>query len=184
MANIPFSPLQDTETRKPSKITLAFLVLFSLFLILSVVFIGLYVKEKVTVEPTNVPSDNSKSMCISSGCTTSAAGMFRKLPLFPVFRVQPNYEKELISVSCQVIIAKQKKRFLLLKFRHVVQYNPLQGHIWLLVIPFQQNMHFALQLVPLYFVASNSSKGMLVNASVNFVYDRKFNVHNTSLAVC
>ena len=77
-------------------------------------------------------------------------------------------------------------RFLLLKFRHVVQYNPLQGHIWLLVIPFQQNMHFALQLVPLYFVASNSSNSILgsFNASVNFVSDRRFNVHNTSLAVC
>ena len=157
MANIPFSLLQDTETRKPSKFTLAFLVLFLLFLILSVVFIGLYVKEKVTpyepveptnvpVEPTNVPSDNSKSMCISSGCTTSAAGMFRKLPLFPVFRVQPNYKKELISVSCQVIIVKQKMRFLLLKFRHVVQYGPLQGHFgcWLCRFNITCILHYGL----------------------------------------
>ena len=53
MANITLSRLgllEEPETRKPSKVRLAFLVLFSLLLILSAVFIGLYIKEKIAFD--------------------------------------------------------------------------------------------------------------------------------------
>ena len=53
MANILSSRLgllEEPETRKPSKVRLALLVLFLLLLILSAVFIGLYIKEKIAFD--------------------------------------------------------------------------------------------------------------------------------------
>ena len=49
MANISFRRLglEEPETRKPSKVRLAILLLFLILLILTAVFIGFYVKEKI-----------------------------------------------------------------------------------------------------------------------------------------
>ena len=49
MANISFRRLglEEPEIRKPSKVRLAILLLFLILLILTAVFIGLYVKEKI-----------------------------------------------------------------------------------------------------------------------------------------
>ena len=70
MANLPFSLLEEPETRQPSKVRLILLVLFLLLIILSALFIGLYIIEKTK------PTDSSPAKCSSAACITSAAGMF------------------------------------------------------------------------------------------------------------
>ena len=61
MAKIPFSLLEEPETRKPSKVRLAFFIVILLLLVLSAAFIALYIKEK------------SKSTDSSSGQTQLSA---------------------------------------------------------------------------------------------------------------
>ena len=72
MAKIPFSLLEEPETRKPSKVHLAFFIVILLLLVLSAAFIALYIKEK------------SKSTDSSSGKT--------QLPTYiPELKTKPTY---------------------------------------------------------------------------------------------
>ena len=70
MANFAFTRLDETETRKPSKIRLVLCILVVLLLALSATFIVLYLKEKLR----STDSTKSQETCTSSSCLT-AAGM-------------------------------------------------------------------------------------------------------------
>jgi heme/copper-type cytochrome/quinol oxidase subunit 3 len=70
--------VQETETRKPSKVQFVLLILLVLLLILCAVFIALYVVERKETEST----DSSPETCSSPACITNAAGMLEVDSLF------------------------------------------------------------------------------------------------------